>query len=85
VSAQHVFFLAKSEWLDPWSTNVLIACPFELDEDRLKNAGRELSKFTVLDNATSLRLSIDLGIDLVPYQVSLDKDGKVNRLGNAVE
>jgi hypothetical protein len=82
-SAKHIRLLAESEWFDPWESNVLIACPSQLSEEQLKNAGRKLFQFQVLDNATSERLAIEIGIDLVPYQVSFDKDNKVIRLGGA--
>ena len=84
-SKKHIVLLAESEWFDPWESNVLVACPSRLSEKQLKNAGTLLVEFKVLDNETSIRLATDIGIDLLPYQVSLDKDNKVIRLGAATD
>ena len=84
-SKKHIVLLAESEWFDPWESNVLVACPSRLSEKQLKNAGTLLVEFKVLDNETSIRLATDIGIDLLPYQVSLHKDNKVIRLGAATD
>ena len=81
-STDHLVLLADSEWLDPWETNVLVACSSKISERQLKSFGRQLPNFTVLDNETALRLTVDIGIDLVPYHVSLNQEGKVIRLGS---
>ena len=80
-SVDHLALLAESEWFDPWASNVVVACPSPLGERHLKRIGKELFQFKVLDNSTSSRLASDIGIDLIPYHVSLDKDNKVIRLG----
>lgn len=84
-SLEHVILLAESEWFDPWASNVLVACPASLGEEDLKAAALRFNQLTVLDNATSRRLADEMGIDLVPYHVSLDKDNKVIRLGTATD
>ena len=81
-STDYIQLLANSDRFDPWETNVLMASLAPLSEKELGSAEELNGKFTVLDNATSRRMGIDIGIDLVPYQVSLDKDGKVIRLGD---
>ena len=81
-STDYIQLLANSDRFDPWETNVLMASIAPLNEKELGSAEELNGKFTVLDNATSRRMGIDIGIDLVPYQVSLDKDGKVIRLGD---
>ena len=83
-SANHVLLLSESEWFDPWSSNVLVACPSELTDNQLKVAGKKFVEFKVLDNATSSRLATEIGIDIVPYHVSLDKDNKIIRFGSAI-
>jgi len=82
-SLDHVMLLAYSEWFDPWASNVLLACPSTLSDQQLKLAGKKFREFKVLDNATSSRLATEIGIDIVPYHVSLDKDNKVVRLDSA--
>ena len=84
-SANHIVLLAESEWLDPWESNVLVACSEPQTEDQLETTGKQLTRFTVLDNVTSLRLTTELGIDLVPYEVSLDKDNNIIRLNWALD
>ena len=81
-TVNHVVLLAESEWFDPWATNVLLACPSTLSDQQLKLAGKKFRQFKVLDNATSRKLAIGIGIDLLPYHVSLDKDNKVIRLNS---
>ena len=54
-----------------------------LSEEQFTKAEDIIGRCTILDNATSSRLGTEIGIDLVPYQVSLDKDGKVIRLGKS--
>ena len=82
-SIDHVVLLSESEWFDPWASNVLVACPTELNDNQLKAAGKKFVEFKVIDNATSRRLATDIGIDILPYHVSLDKDNKVIRLSSA--
>jgi len=82
-SLNHIVLLAESEWFDPWATNVLIACPSELKDKELKYAAKSFFEFTVLDNETAQRLALEIGIDIIPYHVSLDKENKVIRLGAA--
>ena len=55
----------------------------ELNDNQLKAAGKKFFEFKVIDNATSRRLATDIGIDILPYHVSLDKDNKVIRLSSA--
>jgi hypothetical protein len=80
-SMEHVQSIAKSERFDSWETNVLLAGLSQLTEEQFTAAEDIIGNFTILDNATSSRLGVEIGIDLVPYQVALDKDGKVIRLG----
>lgn len=82
-SIEHVVLLSESEWFDPWASNVLVACPTELNDNQLKAARKKFFEFKVIDNATSRRLATDIGIDILPYHVSLDKDNKVIRLSSA--
>jgi len=80
-SMERLWQFTHSEQFDSWDNDVILACLASLSEDQISNAEEILSKFTVLDNDTSERLRKKFGIDLLPYFVSLDKDGKVIRLG----
>ncbi len=80
-SAEHVTNLAESNLYDQWNSNVLVVAQSELTDDHLKRVAKQISKFTIVDNATSKRLTKHFGIDLVPYQVAVDKNGVVLRLG----
>ena len=80
-SMERLWQFTHSEQFDSWDNDVILACLASLSEDQISNAEEILSKFTVLDNDTSDRLRKKFGIDLLPYFVSLDKDGKVIRLG----
>jgi len=82
-SMEHIRILGRSERFDSWNNNVLVASIAPLDEQQFTQAEDYISKLTILDNVTSLRMGTELGIDTVPYQVSLDKDGKVIRLGRS--
>ena len=82
-SMEHVQSIANSERFDSFETNVLMAGLSSLNEEQFEKAEDIIGRFTILDNATSNRLGLEFGIDLVPYQVSLDKDGKVIRLGES--
>ncbi len=82
-SSDYVRNLVESNLFDQWNSNVLVVCQSELSKEQLYNAASEVSNFTITDNATSKRLANEFGIDLVPYQISLDKDGVVLRLGAA--
>ena len=78
---KHIKSLVDSGLFDPWETNVLMAGLSQLNEEQLREAEVLFGRFTVLDNATSSRMGNDFDIDLLPYQVVLDKDDKVVRLG----
>ncbi len=80
-SMERLWEFTHSGRYDAWETNVLVACLSSLTEKQLSDAEGILGKFTVLDNETAHRLGNDIGIDIVPYLVSLDKDGKITRLG----
>ena len=80
-SAKHIELLASSGRFDQWNSNVLFASQSKLTEKGLNFLVNSLSSFTVLDNETAKRLAEDFAIDLMPYEVSLDKDGTVVRLG----
>ena len=82
-SMKHIRMVANSERFDTWETNVLMAGLSPLSEEQFTKAEDIIGRRTILDNATSSRLGTEIGIDLVPYQVSLDKDGKVIRLGKS--
>jgi len=73
--------VARSGLYNPWENNLLMACLSDRPVDEFKEAARTLGRFTILDYATAHRLEQEFKLELVPYQVSLDKDGKVIRLG----
>ena len=81
-SIQHIKTIASSERFNPWGTNVLVVCISPQPAEVLAAVAEGIGKFTVLDNATSSRLVSTFAIDLVPYQVSLDKDGQVSGLAH---
>ena len=84
-SIQHIKTIASSERFNPWGTNVLVVCISPQPAEVLAAVAEGIGKFTVLDNATSSRLVSTFAIDLVPYQVLLDKDGQVIRLGSPTD
>ena len=82
-SMEHIQVVARSERFDSWETNVLMAGLSPLSEEQFTKAEDIIGSCTILDNETSSRLGTEIGVDLVPYEVSLDKDGKVIRLGKS--
>ncbi len=80
-SMEHLWKFTRSGRFDAWETNVVVACVTSLTEKQLSGAEEILDKFTVLSNETAHKLGNDIGIDILPYLVSLDKDGNVIRLG----
>ncbi len=81
-SAQYVKKLADSGRFDPWATNVLVASSMELSDDQHRAFSKRVPKYSVLDNAPARRLIQGLGVDRVPYMVTIDKDGKVIRFSS---
>jgi len=80
-SMEYLKSLATSSRFNPWATNVLVACLSKQPVEEFEKLAQEIGKFTVLDYPTSVRLGGQLAIEFVPYEISLDKDGKVLRLG----
>lgn len=81
-SAQYIKKLADSERFDPWATNVLVASSMDLSDDQYRAFSKKVPKYSVLDNAPARRLIQGLGVDRVPYLVTIDKDGKVIRFSS---
>lgn len=80
-SMDYVKSLASSNRFNPWGTNVLVACLTQQPVEKFEKLSQKAGKFTVVDFPTSQRLGKGLAIEFVPYEVSLDKDGKVLGLG----
>jgi len=73
--------IATSSRFNPWGTNLLVACLSQQDIKKYEKVGQEVGRFKVLDYPTSRRLGDEFAIEFVPYQVTLDKDGVVTRIG----
>ena len=80
-SMKYLTSTANSSRFNPWGTNLLVACLSQQALVEFEKLGQELGRFTVLDYPTSRRLGDDFAVEFIPYQVSMDKDGKVVRLG----
>ncbi len=84
-SMKYVKSFAESNLFNPWDTNILVACNSQQSVEELKKTAEALGTFTILDNETASRFTKTFAIDLIPYQVSFDKDGKVIRLGSPTD
>jgi len=84
-SMEYLKSVASSGLYNPWENNMLIACLSSGPADEFEEAARTLGRFTILDYPTAHRLEKEFRLELVPYQVSLDKEGKVVRLGIPVD
>ncbi len=82
-STNYIKELARSDRFDPWATNILLASVTELTDEELKKYSIAMRKFTFLDYATSQKMMQQLGIDRVPYMVTMDKSGSPIRFGDA--
>ena len=80
-SMEYLKSTANSSLLNPWETNLLVACLSQQATEEFEELGQKLGRFTVLDYPTSRRLGDEFAVEFIPYQVSMDKDGKVVRLG----
>ena len=80
-SMKYLTSTANSSRFNPWGTNLLVACLSQHALEEFEKLGQELGRFTVLDYPTSRRLGDEFAVEFIPYQVSMDKDGKVVRLG----
>ena len=80
-SMEYLKTTANSSRFNPWGTNLLVACLSKQPVEEFEKAAHEFGRFTVLDYPTSHRLGNEFALEFVPYQVSLDKDGTVIRLG----
>ena len=80
-SMEYLKTTANSSRFNPWGTNLLVACLSEQPVEEFEKAAHEFGRFTVLDYPASHRLGNEFALEFVPYQVSLDKDGTVIRLG----
>ena len=80
-SMKYLKSTANSSRFNPWGTNLLVACLSQQPVEEFEKVAQEFGRFTVLDYPTSRRLGNEFALEFVPYQVSLDKDGTVIRLG----
>ena len=84
-SSLYLRTVGMSDRFDPWANNLLFACVSDLSKEKFKITANNFKNLTFLDNETANRMKMDLGIDQVPYLVTIDKDGKVLKFGEPVQ
>ena len=80
-SEAYIEALSHSAPFDPWANNFLLACVSTLNKEEFNVVNKMVGSSTQLDNATAHRMQGELGVDRVPYLVTLDKDDRVVRVG----
>jgi len=80
-SADALVRIFDSRLYDRWTTTVLVASVSELTPDEIFVLKRKYSRFRFVDGPTSKDWLERTGVNEVPYLITLDQTGVVQRLG----
>ena len=74
--------LRDSSIYDVWTTNLIIATASDLTPEEFRNLEKLYSPFRFVDFQTSKKWMLEVGVSTVPYLMTVNKNGIVERFSN---